>query len=285
MSSNIQSMTDTGSFSGQPTGKPAGGAPVRRLLGVDVCVFSGDQAISAVRSALDGTSCAHFAFLNAHGANLACDTPEYRHALSKFTVLSDGIGVDIGSKILFGETFPENLNGTDFIPRLLDSLKEPRYIGLLGARAEIGERACQELATSFPHHNFRFVSDGYFDGGQEQAALDGLAENPVDLLLVALGNPKQELWIARNCRLEHAKVAFGVGALFDFIAGHVPRAPDFLIRMRCEWMYRLWLEPRRMWGRYVVGNPLFLARILRQKLMGGPKLPSDQSADRASGRA
>lgn len=278
-------MTDTGSFSGQPAGIPTGGAPVRRLLGVDVCVFSGDQAISAVRSAFDGMSCTHFAFLNAHGANLACDTPEYSRALSKFTVLSDGIGVDIGSKILFGETFPENLNGTDFIPRLLGSLKEPRTVGLLGARANIGERACRELAISFPHHTFRFVSDGYFDDEQEQTILDGLAKNPVDLLLVAFGNPKQELWIARNCRAEHAKVAFGVGALFDFLAGHVPRAPDFLIRMRCEWIYRLWLEPRRMWGRYVVGNPLFLARVLRQKLMGGPNQPTDHHADRASDRA
>jgi len=269
MRSNTQSLPDTGTDAvpviGQPKGQPVA---VRRLLGVDVSVFTGTEAIDAVRSALADAGCTHFAFLNAHGANLSCENDSYRRALTGFCVLADGVGVDIGSKLLFGKAFPENLNGTDFVPRLLDSLETPLTVGLLGAKADIGERARAELARNHRQHTFRVISDGYFDGVEEQALLDGLAAEPVDILLVALGNPKQELWIAENCLAEHAKVALGVGALFDFIAGHVPRAPAFLIRIRCEWMYRLWLEPGRMWRRYVVGNPLFLMRVFRQKLTG-----------------
>ena len=82
------------------------------------------------------------------------------------------------------------------------------------------------------------------------------------------------MWIAENCTGEHAAVCAGVGALFDFMSGTVSRAPQWMIRWRLEWLYRLALEPRRMWRRYVVGNPLFLMRIARQKLLGlqsGPR--------------
>ena len=97
--------------------------------------------------------------------------------------------------------------------------------------------------------------------------LNKMSEVKPDILLVALGNPRQELWVAANCTAKHAAVPIGVGALFDFVAGRVPRAPDWMIRMRIEWLYRLGLEPARMWRRYILGNPLFMLRILKQKFV------------------
>lgn len=84
-----------------------------------------------------------------------------------------------------------------------------------------------------------------------------------------MGVPRQELWIARNLTEKHCTLPIAVGALLDFLSGAVPRAPGWMRRMRLEWLFRLIVEPGRLWRRYIVGNPLFLARVLRQKLVGG----------------
>lgn len=77
-------------------------------------------------------------------------------------------------------------------------------------------------------------------------------------MVVALGSPKQEIWIADNAAATGAKMFFGVGALFDFMSGRTDRAPRWVRRLRFEWMYRLAREPRRLWRRYLVGNVAFL---------------------------
>jgi N-acetylglucosaminyldiphosphoundecaprenol N-acetyl-beta-D-mannosaminyltransferase len=88
------------------------------------------------------------------------------------------------------------------------------------------------------------------------------------VLLVAFGAPRQDLWLADlHDRLRPA-VRMGVGGLFDFYSGRIPRAPIWLRELGLEWVYRLLQEPGRMWRRYVVGNPLFLARVLREALGG-----------------
>jgi len=81
------------------------------------------------------------------------------------------------------------------------------------------------------------------------------------VLLVARGNPLQELWIDQNLPRLDVRLAIGVGALFDFLAGRVVRAPRWVRKMRGEWVYRLWLEPKRLWRRYLVGNVRFVWRV------------------------
>jgi N-acetylglucosaminyldiphosphoundecaprenol N-acetyl-beta-D-mannosaminyltransferase len=84
------------------------------------------------------------------------------------------------------------------------------------------------------------------------------------VLLVAMGVPRQEAWLARwHARLA-PPVRMGVGGLFDFYSGRIPRAPAWLRELGLEWTYRLRQEPGRMWRRYVIGNPLFLWRVYRQ---------------------
>jgi exopolysaccharide biosynthesis WecB/TagA/CpsF family protein len=85
------------------------------------------------------------------------------------------------------------------------------------------------------------------------------------VLLVALGNPLQEQWIDEHLIQLGVPVSIGVGALFDYLAGRVPRAPRWMLRMRAEWLFRLLVEPRRLWRRYVMGNPGFVWRVLRSR--------------------
>lgn len=239
------------------------------ILDVNVAWLDWSAALHRIEKALDAPEQTVVAFLNANNANIAMRDPSFRKALSACTVLADGIGVDIAAKALHGKPFPANLNGTDFIPALLTYITRPLKVALLGARPDVLQRATDEFSRKLPWHEFVSVSDGYFDKDDCQTVLAQLAKMNPDVLLVAMGSPIQELWIQENIRPEHGKVVFSVGGLFDFVSEVTPRAPQFVRTLRCEWIYRLIQEPRRMWRRYILGNPLFLIHVLRYKIFGG----------------
>ena len=95
-----------------------------------------------------------------------------------------------------------------------------------------------------------------------------ISASGADVVLVAMGNPDQELWLRNNFGATGCRLGFAVGALFDFIVGEAQRAPVWVRTARLEWIYRLAHEPRRLWRRYVLGNPIFMLRILGQWLTG-----------------
>ena len=243
--------------------------PRREILGVDVAAISEAEAKAILHDCLARRRFTRVGFLNAHVANLASADPALRKALAGFLVLSDGAGVDLAAKLLHGKAFPANLNGTDFVPEFLRACELPLSVGLVGARPGHAAAAASALARISPQHRFRVFSDGFFSPGEEPPLLQAIAAARPDVLLVAMGVPRQEMWIGRALGGEHCTLAMGVGALFDFLAGAVPRAPLWMRQARLEWAFRLGIEPRRMWRRYVVGNPLFLARVLARKVAGG----------------
>ena len=159
---------------------------------------------------------------------------------------------------------PKNLNGSDFGPNYLRRTKHRYRLFLLGAQPGTAERAARRLTALCPQHNIVGCHHGHFDAGEVAEITDLIRRSGANVLLVAMGNPKQELFIHNHLAATGCLLGIGVGALFDFLAGDVPRAPPWVQRWRFEWVYRLALEPRRLAGRYLVGNPLFLMRILRQ---------------------
>ncbi|MEZ5782625.1 MAG: WecB/TagA/CpsF family glycosyltransferase [Rhizobiaceae bacterium] len=240
----------------------------RSILGVEVAELGWDEAIALLQDRLRAKRFTRVGFLNAHIANVACTDERLRAALTGFLVFPDGIGVDIAAKILYSKPFPANLNGTDLVPRLIMATRDPLKVGLIGATRQNADRAAAALAKMAPQHSFRVVSDGFFSTADEPAILSQLAQYRPDILLVALGVPKQELFISRVITAEHATMPFAVGALLDFLSDAVPRAPLWVRRLRMEWLFRMANEPGRLWRRYVLGNPAFLGRVMRQK-MGG----------------
>lgn len=240
----------------------------RDILSVDVAFYDWPQAFDRVDAALAAEDQTVFAFLNAHNANLAVRNPEFQDALRNSVVLPDGLGIDIAAKALHGQIFPANLNGTDFVPALLTYLERPLSVAMIGAKPSVLEAAQRIFSDHAPWHRFIAVSDGFFDEQQTPAVLGKLAEIQPDILLVAMGSPRQELWVARHVGPQYCKLVFCVGALFDFVARAVPRAPRLLRDIRSEWIFRLAVEPRRLWRRYLLGNPLFLYYVLRYKLSG-----------------
>lgn len=238
----------------------------RDILGVRVAVLDRDHAIKLIEARLRSGVFTRLAFLNAHCSNVAWRNENYRAALSNFLVLADGVGVDIASRALHGEEFPDNLNGTDFIPDLLQSIHAPLRVGLLGSTRDNVEAAADAFRRLAPQHDFVVVADGYFGEAGVEPVLKRVGELKLDVLLVAMGVPLQEVFIAGQVNEGHVRIAAGVGALFDFMSGAVPRAPAWVRNWRLEWLYRLSHEPRRLFARYVLGNPLFIARVLMRKL-------------------
>lgn len=241
----------------------------RPILGVPVADFGWENAFAFASDALSrSTGQTVLAFLNANNANLMMRDDEYRQALSRQVVFPDGHGVDIASYLFHGSTFPANLNGTDFVPALLTYVERPLRVAMIGARPEVLARAAENFRAHAPWHAFLPVSDGFFERERSPQVLADVRALNADLLLVAMGSPGQEKWVDAHVGPQDARLVITVGALFDFVAGQFPRAPKVLRRLRLEWFFRLLIEPRRMWRRYVIGNPLFLCHILRHKLFG-----------------
>lgn len=248
-----------------PHGTP-GVSSWKEILGIPVANIDRATAIRLLRSFVAERRFTKLGFLNAHNANVAYSDPEFAEALRDFFVLADGIGVDIAAKLLYGEKFPANLNGTDFIPAFLAAEQRPLTIGLLGARRANAEAAAAKFSQLAPWHRFVFIHDGYFGSVEEPMILQRIETLRPDVLLVAMGVPHQEFWIAKNITPRHCTLPVAVGALLDFLSGAVPRAPLWMRRLRLEWVFRLIIEPVRLWRRYILGNPVFLARVVRQKL-------------------
>ena len=120
------------------------------------------------------------------------------------------------------------------------------------------------MGSRYPGLRIVGARDGYFGPEEEEGVVEAINRSGARILLVAFGAPRQELWLQRwRDRLEPG-VCMGVGGLFDFYSGRIPRAPAWMRELGLEWVFRLMQEPGRMWRRYVIGNPLFLSRVWRQ---------------------
>ncbi|WP_095088595.1 WecB/TagA/CpsF family glycosyltransferase [Mesorhizobium sophorae] len=254
---------------------PSGLDTSKTILGIPVLAIRWNDAVGLLNRLIAERRFTKVSFLNAHNANLASTDPVFADALDDFLILPDGIGVDLAAKLLYGAPFPDNLNGTDFVPAFLQASMTPLTVGLLGATRVNAEAASAKLAALAVQHSFVVIHDGYFSPAEEAGIVDRIEELRPDVLLVAMGVPRQELWIAHHIDARHCTLPIAVGALLDFLSGAVPRAPLWMRRLRLEWLFRLAVEPGRLWRRYVVGNPLFLLRVVRQKLSRTPEAPGD----------
>ena len=245
--------------------------PWRDVLSIPVADLDTPEALRFLNERLAAKSYTPVAFLNANNANIATEDPSLDKILNHFIILSDGIGVDIASWMLHGAMFKANLNGTDFVPALLASSTRGLKVGLIGARGDVVSAARDSFAEKYPQHDFSIIADGFFKAEDEPKIRENLIAIRPDILLVAMGVPRQEQFIVRLLSGETCTMPIAVGALFDLYTGSVPRAPEWMRTTRTEWIYRLWREPKRLWRRYAVGNPLFLLRVMRCKFNGASK--------------
>ncbi|HYZ47091.1 MAG TPA: WecB/TagA/CpsF family glycosyltransferase [Actinomycetota bacterium] len=236
------------------------------LLGIPFARLTPSAAVDEAEDLFDRDDPAWIAVENAHAVNLAMEDQGHLEVLrAADLVLNDGKGMLLGARLL-GSSFPADLNGNFFTPLLLDRAAQrgwPTF--LLGAAPGVIERAAEVLAVRHPGLAIVGTHHGFMSPDEDAAVCARIRLSGAELLLVGLGMPRQEHWTYKNLAATGARLASTVGAFYDFQTGQVPRAPAWLNRVGLEWIHRLAMEPRRLWRRYLVGNPVFVARVLRQR--------------------
>lgn len=241
-----------------------------RILGLRVNNLTMDEVLELLMSWTAESACRQVCFLNADCMNISHGNREYRDVVNGAALaLADGIGMKLAGKILRRD-IRQNVNGTDLFPALCAAMeKGDRALYLLGARPGVADAVAGWVGERYPGVRIAGTRDGYFDPAQEPEVIRDIAESGAHVILVAFGAPRQDVWIARHLAELRVPVAMGVGGLFDFYSGRIPRAPLWVREMGMEWVYRFLQEPRRMWRRYFVGNAVFLWRIVMERLRGG----------------
>jgi exopolysaccharide biosynthesis WecB/TagA/CpsF family protein len=253
-------------FSWQKTAEELTGIWHRRCAAVfGVPFFCGkmDEALQIIDELVQSKKNHHAAFINAHCLNIAYKDPAYKKVLHDCSVVfADGIGAKIGAKFA-GYKVEENVNGTDMFPLLA---QKPYRIYLFGGAPGVAQTAMEKARALHGKAEFVGCADGFFKEKSADKIFAELAESQVDILLVAMGVPRQEMWINSHLDRLPGCVAVGVGGLLDFVSERIPRAPMWMRKLNIEWCFRLYCEPLRLFKRYIIGNPLFIIRVFMNKL-------------------
>jgi len=204
---------------------------IDNILGVKVNPLSVNELHACIANLIENNEKTIIANVNVHALNLAFRQSWLRDFFNTAPIVfCDGFGVKLGAKLL-GHHIPERITYADWM---------------------------WQIASFASKRGFSF----YFLGARK-----GIAENAASCLVVlGFGMPLQERWLSENWGKVHANIALTGGAVFDYISGELKRGPKFLIDNGFEWLARLVIEPKRLWRRYVLGNPLFLSRVVLQKI-------------------
>lgn len=181
------------------------------------------------------------------------------------SVFPDGIGINIACKMI-KNPMRENINGTDMLPFLCEMCVENGWgMYFLGAKPGVAVKMKELLEERYLGLKVCGCGDGYFDRAKSGEIIDVINGSGAQILLTAFGVPWQEKWLRQYKDAIEVPVMMGVGGLFDFYSGNIKRAPVWLREIGGEWIYRIIQEPRRMWKRYIIGNPVFLYRVMKWK--------------------
>lgn len=241
------------------------------ILGVGITPLTRSELIGAIVAAAREQRQMTIAYANIHALNLAYELPWFRELLNRSNlVFCDGVGVKLGAHLL-GAKLPERFTPPDWLPALAEQCCDANLaLYFVGAQPGVAARAASNMQVRYPGLRVVGVDHGHFDHGQgsadTEAVLARIGTSGADILLVGFGMPRQEQWLWQNRERITAPVVLPVGAALDYLAGTVRRGPRWMTDNGLEWLARLVFEPRRLWRRYVYGNPLFFLRVLQQRL-------------------
>jgi N-acetylglucosaminyldiphosphoundecaprenol N-acetyl-beta-D-mannosaminyltransferase len=184
--------------------------------------------------------------------------PELRQAcVAGDLIVPDGMSVVWTSRIT-DAPFPERIAGVDLMGRLLEVGSEHGLSAyFLGAKPEVVSKLVERCAERYPGLTVAGYRDGYFSQSDHAAIVEEIRECAPHFLFVGMPSPFKETWCERNRERLDVPVIMGVGGSFDVLAGHVRRAPVWLQGIGMEWSWRLMMEPRKMWRRYLTTNCQF----------------------------
>lgn len=243
------------------------------MLGVSIHMSPLEDIVSVANQAIQGKRPqVHFACANPHSLVTAKTDKEFTDALKNSDlVVADGTGVTLLARIT-SLPVPPRITGHDFFEGLLDVLNKQgkKRIFFFGSSDKVLEKIRTKLSDTYPNLEIAGTySPPYRSWSQEEnaAMISIINDSHADVLWVGMTAPKQEKWVFNNRAALNTPVIGSIGAVFDFIAGTHPRAPDWMCSCGIEWLYRLVKEPKRMWQRNIVSTPKFILSALKERLL------------------
>ena len=235
------------------------------VLGVGFDNVTKAEAVERALELIDAREGRYVVTPNTRYLRVAKENPALKEALAGADiVLPDGAGIVKGAAIL-GRPMKEKVPGIDFACGVMARLAERGgSVYLFGAKPGVAEAAAETLRTKFPGLVISGTSDGYFS--DDGPIIEKIKDAAPDFLLVCLGAPKQELWMAKMSGKLLVGLMVGLGGSLDVFAGTVKRAPEAWQKLDLEWLYRLLKEPRRI-GR-MMKLPLFVIEAAGERLRG-----------------
>ena len=237
------------------------------ILGIQVDSIEMQEAVEIIKHWLTENKAHTLYTPNAEILMAAQRDPELKEILNNADMLvADGAGVVLASKIL-RRPVPEKVSGIDLVKRSFTQLSNGKAsYYLLGSKPGVAEAAAVNIINEYPGVIIAGCRNGYFKDDEEDDIIDQINASGAAVLLVALGAPRQEKWIARNKNRLKVKICAGVGGTIDVLAGTVALAPEFMRRTGFEWLFRLYKEPRR--AKRMLDLPRFMLKVIRARLRG-----------------
>lgn len=209
--------------------------------------------------------------VNVYGLNLAYEQPWLRDVLNQAEIVfCDGAGVIMGARLL-GQHIPERVTYADWFWGLGEIAEAKGYsLYFLGAKPGVAQKAAGKMLERYPRLRIAGTHNGYFDmtsgSADNEAILREINNLSPDILIVGMGMPLQERWLYDNWDSLNAHIGLTAGGFFDILSGELRRPPRWMTDHSLEWLGRLFIEPKRLWRRYIIGNPQFIYRVLKQRL-------------------
>jgi N-acetylglucosaminyldiphosphoundecaprenol N-acetyl-beta-D-mannosaminyltransferase len=245
-----------------------------RLLGVEIDDLPLEELLKKMTEIVSRNKRVIVSNVNVQAINIAFEQVWFQKFLNQSDIVfCDGYGIWLGG-LLTGRRFHYRYTPPDWIDRLGASGNGQLSFYFLGSQPGIAERASMRLQRRLSKFRILGTHDGYFNKSknshENSEVISLINQLKPNILLVGFGMPMQERWIMENWNDLQVNIVMPVGALFDYLAGELPRAPRWMTEHGLEWLGRLIIEPGRLWKRYLVGNPLFLWRVFIHELLGIP---------------
>ena len=232
------------------------------VLGVPIDCLDMQATITLVEELLAGDSTSAIIAVNPEKVMKARQDPILLKQIASAGVLiPDGIGVVLAARLLRGCSLMR-VPGSELMPEICALAATHEYkVFLYGAAAEVIEQALATLRHRYPTLQIAGYQDGYLDEEEMPSLIDRINASGADILFVALGSPRQELWMSKYLSSLNVRICQGVGGTFDVIAGKVRRAPRIICVLQLEWLYRLAMSPGRLLRQTAL--PVFAGLVLR----------------------
>ncbi len=236
-----------------------------KFFGVYLDIVTMEETLDKISEFIEKKQCVQHVVVNVAKLIYAQTNQSLRDIINSCPLINvDGAGIVLGARFL-GIKIQERVTGIDLMQKLIEHSSTKGYrIYFFGAEEDIIKRVVEIYTQKYPNLVVAGYRNGYYSDEEEEIIVEDIKKSKADILFVAMGSPKKEIFLNKYSERLGVSFTMGVGGSFDVVAGKVKRAPMWMQALNSEWIFRLIQEPRRMWKRYFVTNSIFAWMLIEE---------------------